>query len=168
MVSRRIRWENMEKNQIPLFKLAEHYFTTCATEGKTLSTLRGYREKLGRFMRWADDSSLRDLSVKLVREYISYLQAVPKYQGHPFHTANGDHMSAANVRNHVRVLRAFASWLYREGYTNENILTRLKAPSVPRKVLETLSEEEIKRLFASLDHNTVAGLPGRRHATPIP
>lgn len=44
MVSRRIRWETMEKNQIPLSKLAEHYFTTCTTEGKSLLTLRGYRE----------------------------------------------------------------------------------------------------------------------------
>ena len=95
--------------------------------------------------------------MELVREYISYLQVVPKYQGHPFHTANGDRMSAANVRNHVRVLRAFASWLYREDYTVENVLTRLKAPTAPKKVLETLSEEEIKRLFASLGHNTVAG-----------
>ena len=51
MVSRRIRWETMEKNQIPLPKLAEHYFTTCATEGKTFPTLRSYRENLGRFIR---------------------------------------------------------------------------------------------------------------------
>ena len=157
MVSRRIRWETMEKNQIPLSKPAEHYFTTCATEGKTFSTLRSYREKLSRFIRWGENSCLGDLSVELVREYISYLQVVPKYQGHPFHNVNGDRMSAANVRNHVRVLRAFASWLYREDYTVENVLTRLKAPSAPKKVLETLSEQEIKRLFASLDHNTVAG-----------
>ncbi len=116
MVPRRIRWETMEKSQIPLSKLAEHYFTTCATEGKTFSTLRSYREKLGRFIRWGENSCLGDLSVELVREYISYLQAVPKYQGHPFHTVNGDHMSAANVRNHVRVLRSFSSWLYRESF----------------------------------------------------
>ena len=36
----------MEKNDIPLVKLAEHYFITCHTEGKTPSTVRGYREKL--------------------------------------------------------------------------------------------------------------------------
>ena len=44
----RIRWETMDNREIPLSKLAEHYFTTCDTEGKTPSTVRGYREKLGR------------------------------------------------------------------------------------------------------------------------
>ena len=54
-------------------------------------------------------------------------------------------------------LRAFASWLNRKSYTNENVLTRLEVSTVPKKVLETLSGKEIKRLFASLDQNTMAG-----------
>ena len=66
-------------------------------------------------------------------------------------------MSAANVQNHVRVLRAFSSWLHREGYTEENVLSRLKIPSAPRKILETLSDEEIKQLFAGSNQNTMAG-----------
>ena len=42
-------------------------------------------------------------------------------------------MSAAKVRNHVRVLRAFASWLYREAYTDENVLNRIedRPPRLP-------------------------------------
>jgi len=61
------------------------------------------------------------------------------------------------VQNHLRVLQAFSSWLDREGYTDENVLARLNIPNAPRKVLETLSDEERKRLFTSLDQNTVAG-----------
>ncbi len=157
MRSKRIRWETMEKNRIPLAKLAEHYFITCHTEGKTPSTVRGYREKLGRFIHWCEDACLADLSVELVRDYISYLKSAPTYENHPFHKSDGDHMSAANAQSHVRVLRAFSSWLHREGYTEDNVLARLKIPSAPRKVLETLSDEEIKRLFTSLDQNTMAG-----------
>ena len=93
----------MEKNQIPLSKLAEPYFTICATEGKTVSALCDYKEKRGRFIRWAENLYLEDLSVELVREYISYLQVAPKYQGHSFHDAKGHHMSVANVWNHVKV-----------------------------------------------------------------
>ena len=33
----------------------------------------------------------------------------------------------------------------------------MKVPKAPKKVLKTLSEEEIKRLFSSLDQNTAAG-----------
>ena len=62
----------MAKNDIRLSKLAEHYVITCRTEGKTASTLRGYREKLGRFIRWCDGTCLREFSVELAREYISH------------------------------------------------------------------------------------------------
>jgi len=39
----RIRWEAMDKNHIPLSKLAGHYFITCGAEGKTPSKVRGYK-----------------------------------------------------------------------------------------------------------------------------
>ena len=41
MVVKRIPWEALAKNDIPLVKLAEHYFITCHAEGKTPSTVRG-------------------------------------------------------------------------------------------------------------------------------
>ena len=147
----------MNKSEIPLTRLTEQYLITCRTEGKTLSTLRGYTEKLGRFIRWCEEACLADFSVELAREYIVYLQAAPKYENHPFHQSRGDHMSAANVRNHVRVLRSFSSWLYRESFTEENTLSRLKVPKAPLKMLETLSDEEIRRLFDCLDQDTSAG-----------
>jgi len=92
---------------MPLSKLAEHYPTTCATEGKMPSTVRGYREKLGRFVRRVEDATLSDFSVELVREYIRYLKSAPKFKNHALHDCNGAHRSAANVQNHPRVLRAF-------------------------------------------------------------
>ena len=67
MHNRRIRWETMDKDEIQLSKLAEHYLITCRTEGKTASTLCGYREKLGRFVRWADGAQLGEFSVELAR-----------------------------------------------------------------------------------------------------
>ena len=157
MHNRRIRWETMDKGEIQLCKLAEHYLITCRTEGKTASTLRGYREKLGRFVRWADGARLGEFSVELAREYISYLQSVPKYEDDPRRSPNGEFMSAANVQNHVRVLRAFSSWLHREAYSEENVLARLKVPKAPTKVVKTLSDDEIRRLFSCLDQNSSTG-----------
>ena len=147
----------MDNDHIPLSKLAEHYLITCRTEGKTASTLRGYREKLGRFVRWSDGARLGEFSVELAREYILYLQSAPKYESDPYRSSNGKKMSAANVQNHVRVIRAFSSWLCREAYTEENTLTRLMVPKAPRKVVETLSDEEIALLFGALDQNSSSG-----------
>lgn len=157
MAAKRIRWETMDKSQIPLAKLAEQYFTTCRTEGKSPTTLRGYEEKLGRFVRWCEDGTLDEFSVELAREYIAYLQAAPKYEGDPYRCVEGIHMSAANVQNHVRVLRAFSSWLHREAYSNENTLRRIKVPTAPKKLVTTLNDHEIMRVFGALDINTTVG-----------
>ena len=146
----------MNKSEIPLVRPTEQYLITCRSEGKILSTLRGYSEKLGRFIRWCEEACLADFSVELVREYIVYLQSAPKYENHPFHQSQGAHMSAANVRNHVRVLRSFSSWLCRGSFTEENVLSKLKVPKAPLKMLGTLSDEEIRRLFDGLDQDTSA------------
>ena len=166
MDARNVRWEMMDKNMIELAKLAEHYLITCRTEGKTPTTLRGYREKPTRYIRQCDGACLSEFTVELAREYISYLQSAPKYEGDPYRSSNGGQMSAANVQNHVRVLRAFSSWLHREAYTEENVLGRLKVPKAPLKVVETLTEDEIREVFRCLDQGTSAGC--RNAAIPAP
>ena len=65
MGKRQIRWETMDKDGISFATLAKHYLITCATEGKTPSTLRGYREKLNRFVRWIEGETLADFGVPL-------------------------------------------------------------------------------------------------------
>lgn len=147
----------MDKSQVPLSRLSEQYFTTCRSEGKTPATMRGYEEKLGRFVRWCENATLGDFSVGLVREYISYLQEVPKWEDHPFLKPNGTLMSSTNVRNHALVLRGFSSWLEREGYTDENVLSRLRVLKATKKVIQTLSDKEIEQLFSCLDQNTSPG-----------
>lgn len=98
-----------------------------------------------------------DFSVELAREYVGYLQAAPKYENHPFLQSQGAHMSAANMRNHVRALRSLSSWLYRESFTQDDILSSLKDPKAPIKMLETFSHDEIRRNFDCLDQDSSAG-----------
>ena len=47
----RARWDTMDKSHIRLSTLADHYLTTCRADGKTAATLRGYEEKLAKFIR---------------------------------------------------------------------------------------------------------------------
>ena len=57
----------MNKDGISLAKLTEQYLITCQTEGKTGSTLSGFGQKLGRFVRRSDDSCLGSFSPELAR-----------------------------------------------------------------------------------------------------
>jgi len=44
-----------------------------------------------------------------------------------------DFGTAQTIHGYVRTLKAFASWLEREGYTSDNRFKKLKPPKVPKK-----------------------------------
>jgi len=149
-------WHEMDKTTVPLTKLIEEYLTTCRLEGKSPKTIRGYREKLLRLAR-AIDGTLADFNLQNVRSYIASVQNTRKYEGHPSKLVKDEPVSAMTVRNHVRILTAFAAWLEREEYTNSNVLARLRPPKAPKKVMQTLTPEEISSMLACFNTNTATG-----------
>jgi integrase/recombinase XerC/integrase/recombinase XerD len=139
----------MDRSSLPLNQVAQFYYTACRTEGKTAKTMRGYEEKLSRFVRWFN-SSVGELTLERAREFVAALQATEKWCDQPSKRKAGVKVSPQTVANHVRVMKAFASWLYEEGYKQENVLARLVLPRVPSKVIEVLTDEEIGRLLAAV------------------
>jgi len=156
MREKELRRDQMDKGQIPLGRLIEEYLLVCRTEGKTPKTLRGYREKLGRFCRWLN-GNLGDFTLQAVRSYISELQQARKYQGHPYCPVQESGLSSITLKGHVVVLKGFATWLYEEEYTDENALGRLKPPKAARKVMATLTEAEIAKILSCVRRDTPTG-----------
>ncbi len=158
MVSRRPRWDKMDKTCIPLKAVIDEYLAVCRTEGKTPSTLRGYKMELLRFNRWlGEDAPLGDLNLQSARAYIESQQGQPKYLNHPFHDPQGTVISAQTLKGRAVVLKGLATWLFEESYTTANVLTRFKPPKAPRKLMQTLSNEEVDRLFAYLNPTSLVG-----------
>jgi integrase/recombinase XerC/integrase/recombinase XerD len=63
-------------------------------------------------------------------------------------------LSTSTVHGHVRTLRAFFSWLVRESILETNIAKDLKPPKQVKKVVSTLSDEEIVTVLNTLNlHN---------------
>jgi len=73
-----------------------------------------------------------------------------KYNGHPYTPAKNDLLSSATIHGHVRTLRAFFNWLVVEGLDQNNPAKDLKPPKVTRKVVSTLSDEEIRAILNSI------------------
>ena len=63
----------------------------------------------------------------------------------------------ATINGYARALRGFSSWLHREGYTEANILKELNPPKVRKEVIDTLNEEEMRRLLAAVDPDLPLG-----------
>ena len=153
---KRLVWNQVDKTQIRLDRLVEEYLLVCRTENKSPKTLRGYQEKLGRFCRWLN-GNLGDFTLQSVRTYIGELQRAKKYEQHPYSPMQNTGLSSVTIKGHVVVLKGFATWLWEEEYTYENVLARLKPPKAVRKVMTTLSEVEIQKILSSIKSGTLAG-----------
>jgi len=155
------RWQELEKDNIPLERLARHFEAYNRSEGKSPATVEWYRRVLTYFGNYLNEhnmpSTLGDLNILVVREFVLYLQTKKKWSGHPFVPTPKGNLAAISVQTYVRSLRAFFSWLHREGYTEDNILADLKPPKAPVKFVEVLTDEEVRMILACLDPDTSTG-----------
>jgi site-specific recombinase XerD len=98
--------------------------------------------------------TLGGLDVPTGRAFVAHLQESPKWESHPGIPTSKSALSAQTVAGHVRVLKAFATWLAEDGYLPTNTLSRLAKPKVPSRVTEVLRADEIKRLLECCDPNS--------------
>ena len=155
------RWQELEKDNIPLERLARHFEAYNRSEGKSPATVEWYRRVLTYFGNYLNEhnmpSTLGDLNILVVREFVLYLQTKKKWSGHPFVPTPKGNLAAISVQTYVRSLRAFFSWLHREGYTEDNILADLRPPKAPQKLVKVLTDEEIREILACLYPDTATG-----------
>ena len=101
---------------------------------------------------------MADFSVESIQQYAADLRTKKRWDDNPHVPTDDSHLSPFSVQDHVRTLKAFSSWLYREGHTHEKILQRLPMPKAPKVLVEPLTEEEIKKVFASVKTKTNWGI----------
>ena len=130
-----------------LSELIEYYEVCNRAEGKSPKTISWYSANLKSFRNYVKSRHLPDsldtIDTKLLREYVLYLMKRTKYNGHPYTPAKTELLSSATIHGHVRTLRAFFNWLLVEGLAQNSPAKDLRPPKVTRKVVSTLSDEEI-------------------------
>ncbi len=143
-------------NQEAVKKLGQciDYSEICnRAEGKSPRTISWYSANLRRFRNYLKSRHLPDsidnIDTKLLREYVLYLMKRNRFEGHPYTPVQAEPLSSATVHGHVRTIRAFFSWLAREGLTQDNAAKDLKPPKVSRKVVSTLSDAEIRVILST-------------------
>ncbi len=81
----------------------------------------------------------------------------------PIHVAayvEGHHGSPATVRQHIAAIRSLLSWLVARGVIPSNPAREVRSPRLSRSIGRTpaLSNEDMVRLFESVDTSTLSGL----------
>jgi site-specific recombinase XerD len=152
-----LRREEMETT-LPV--LLDLFTATKQTEGKSHSTTLWYDKRLSTFIRFiGDEPMLPDFTLTNARAFVAHLQdRETLYDEHPITPTRKGKLSAFTIHSYVRAIKAFSSWLHEEGFTSSNVMMRLKRPSLPKPMIEILTDEEIERLVNSFNPNTFLGL----------
>ena len=133
------------------------YLNAVETEGKSVRTIKSYRDSLATFRlvgrRLGFPDAVEDHDVTHVYAFLAEVRArrgrsgrattTPIYQNH-----------------HHRTLGAFFSWCRRMGYLDPertHVFARVPLARIERKAPRPFSEEEIERLLAGCDRSRMIG-----------
>ena len=145
--------------ELTIDDLVASYAVSNQADGKSTKTIAWYTDILTQFLRYLKANgyqcTLSTFNIDIIRGYILFLRRRPKFQGHPFILPRRELLSQKTVQCHVRVLKAFSTWLYEEEYTAANRLKNLKLPKATVRIMEPLTPEEIKIIRDELKKRNV-------------
>lgn len=146
---------------LTLNELVASYSLSNQADGKSTRTIAWYTDILAQLLSHLKanryECTLPTFNIDVVRGYILFLRSRPRFQEHPFIPTQRNPVSPKTVQCHVRVLKAFSSWLYGEGYTNTNRLRNLKLPKAVIRIMQPLTQEEVSTIMNSIDTRSYIG-----------
>jgi site-specific recombinase XerD len=161
MAKKAMRWDSMDKDKTPLEKLVLQYEAFNRSEGKTSKTVSWYNTSLYLFLDYLRgqgiEPTLGSVDIGVVRDYVLHLQKRNKFAEHPTTPSRGELLAPTSIQCYIRAIKAFFNWLYKEGYTQENNLERLRIPKAPNKLIDPLTEVEVAAILSSIDTQTSWG-----------
>jgi len=142
-----------------LQELIKQYQICNSIEGKSPKTIHWYSDLLALFLAYLNRSGmpadLSSINITTARSYIQHLQERRKLSKYP--GTKSTNLSPKTVQCHVRTLKAFSSWLFREKLIPENFFAMLKIPKAPKKIKEPLTQDEILRILRCIDKSSPLG-----------
>ena len=126
------------KQRTSLQDVLELFLLDCRAQGLTDDTLRFYRGRLSLFVAFSEESgagNLEDFTHTSIKAWLADLQA--------------RELSSSYIHSHARALKTFGNFCVREGLADVSPFARVKMPRLEKKILEALTQDEVKRLLAA-------------------
>ena len=99
-------------------KLITHFEMRNLADSKSESTITSYGDILKLFSRYLKENKhtnrIEEFNIEHARNYVLYLRSRNKFGRYTNTHVQHSRLSLQTVRGHIRGLKAFSSWLYRE------------------------------------------------------
>ncbi len=126
------------------------YKTYAKAEGKSPKTIAWVVSSVGYFADFlgTDKQDIASITGHDLRRFIIALQGKQKFSNHPYNKPQKEKLSSQSVDTYCRGIKAFFSFLHREGFTQTNPMEKVKLPKLPELLIPTLTQKEVERLLA--------------------
>lgn len=155
--------QNMDKKNVSLETLLQSFLLNQRCKGNSEKTVSWYSENIKRFLNYLKTQEqkpiLSNLTLETLMNYLLFLQKKEKWSDHPAASlmAKQKKVSSKTIQTYARALRGWIAWIYEEQYIDEDLSKKFKLPKAQKKIVEILSDEEIKKIFSSFNLNTETG-----------
>lgn len=155
------RWERMQRTTLDLTELLALLTNAKRAERMSERTVEWYERAVGQYVAWLRrhdlPTTLDQLTLQQARAFTVDLQQQRAHEYHPTVSTKSYGLSDYSINSYLRALRAFANWLFQEGYTTDHPLARLKPPRLPKKVQDILTRDEVVTILTALNPHTEIG-----------
>lgn len=142
--------------------LIEGFRLCCMAEQKSPKTIRWYMGKLAYFSSQMKamgfPTRVDQITTTHLRRFIAHLcTEVWADENNPYKPARQERLSSHTVQGYVRTIKAFYSWPQREGHIQENPAGLVRVPKAKKVIIQTFSEDQIRRVVGAIDRGTPGG-----------
>lgn len=104
------------------------------------NTIETYLINFNKYSKYCDNNNIDIINVEYIDllNYLTYLK-------------EKEHYTPKSINTIISMLKSFYNYLLLDGYIENNPTSLLKSPKIPKKLPNYLSEEEISKLFYSID-----------------
>jgi len=145
-----------------LTEAIEALLIATRADGRSPSTVIGYRRKLKPLVVFLDDVQVEEVTTGDLRRYIVHLMdRSTRWSDHPYHDEVAGGLSPFTVAGHVRAVKRLFNWLEAEGMLQVNPARRIKMPQPKRREPKGISQQDFLALLTTTEAGSVADLRDR-------
>ena len=131
------------------FNTFQKFYELKVLEGLSPRSLKDYKNHMNYFKEYIDTQQrttlVRCVEIDVFRSYLYYMVQEKEYKP-----------CTINIR--LRTMRAYLKWLYKEGYLNDDLSSRLKLVKEPIDTIMPLNDTDVKKLLRQPNIQTYVGL----------